>query len=339
MKDVIVKYLKSYKKQNISLSELENLFSGNISYKNFAATVKELIQEGILTEKNPENNNNKEVPLAFKLGINRYELKKDFIHCIKEASLNMVDSVDLQAYLTLSEETWNNELPYINKVNEYILLNQLPLDYATAQERSFHIVGDEKWIDEKGGRKILERINIWDKLNIISTNDPLMMAVNPFQFLKSEYSHLIVENKAAFLALMEGIKDTKFTSLIFGSGWKIVSNIVMLEKQLGLSGTHKLYYFGDVDYEGISIWNSLNQKIRAELAIDFYTELLKKPYSIGKETQQKNETALNNFIKNFSSEEQASILKLLEKGAYLPQEGLDKDELQNIWRRAAWGQI
>lgn len=336
MKNIIVNYLKSHKNQNITLNELENLFSGDISYKNFANVVNELIHDGILTEKNPKNNNNKEIPLAFKFAINRYELKKDFIYCIKETSFNMVDSIDLQAYFTLSEETWNNELPYIQKVNEYILSNKLPLDYATSQERSFHIVGDEKWIDEKGGRKILERINIWDKLKVMNTNDPLMMAVNPFQFLKSEYSHLIVENKATFLALMEVLKDTKFTSLIFGSGWKIVSNIVMLERQLGLKGIHKLYYFGDLDYEGISIWNSLNQKIRAELAIDFYTELLKKKYSIGKETQKKNEVALNNFVKNFSTEEQAYILKLLEKGAYLPQEGLEKDELQNIWRSAVW---
>ncbi|WP_055669760.1 Wadjet anti-phage system protein JetD domain-containing protein [Desnuesiella massiliensis] len=339
MKNVIVNYLKSYKKQNITLSELENLFSGDVSYESFAATVKELIQEGILTEKNPENKNSKEIPLAFKFGINRYELKKDFIQSIKAASFSMVDSIDLQAYFKLSEEIWNKELPYIKKVNEYILLNKLPMDYATAQERSFHIVGDEKWIDEKGGRKILERINIWDKLKIASTNDPLMMAVNPSQFLKSEYWHLIVENKTTFLALMEVLKDTKFTSLIFGSGWKIVSNIVMLESQLGLKGAHKLYYFGDLDYEGISIWNSLNQKIGAELAIDFYSELLKKPGSAGKETQQKNEKALNNFIKNFNSEEQASILKLLEKGDYLPQEGLGKEELQNIWRSAVWGQI
>jgi len=339
MKDVIVKYLKSYKNQNITLSDLENLFSGNISYTSFATVVKELIKEGILTEKNPENNNNKEIPLAFKFGINRFEIKKDFIQNIKDASFCMVDSIDLQLYFKLSEETWNKELPYIKKVNEYILLKKLPLDYATAQERSFHIVGDEKWIDEKGGRKILERINIWDKLKIASTNDPLMMAVNPAQFLKSEYCHLIVENKTTFLALMEVLKDTKFTSLIFGSGWKIVSNIVMLESQLGLKGTHKLYYFGDLDYEGISIWNSLNQKISAELAINFYSELLKKPYSIGKETQQKNEIALKNFIKYFNSDEQANIIKLLEKGAYLPQEGLGKDELQNIWRSAVWGQI
>lgn len=339
MKNVIVNYLKSYNKQNIALSELENLFSGNINYKSFATIVKELIEEGVLTEKNPKNNNNKEIQLAFKLGINHYELKKDFIKHIKDASFSMVDSIDLQAYFKLSEETWNKELPYIKKVNEYILLNKLPVDYVTAQERSFHIVGDEKWIDEKGGKKILGRINIWDKLKITSANDPLMMAVNSFQFSKSEHYHLIVENKATFLALMEVLKDTKFTSLIFGSGWKIVSNIVMLEKQLGIKGTHKLYYFGDLDHEGISIWNSLNQKIRTELAIDFYTELLKKPYSIGKETQQKNEIALKNFIKNYNSKEQENILKLLEKGAYLPQEGLGKDELQDIWRSAVWGQI
>lgn len=332
MKDIIINYLKSYKKQTISLSELEKLFKGNITYKNFAEVVKELIKEGILTEKKPENNNNKDTPLAYKFGINHYELKKDFRNSIKEASFNMSGEIDLQAYFALSEETWNKELPYIKKVNEYIISNNLPQEYATVQEHSFHIFGDEKWIDEKGGKRLLERINLWNKLKIIDTNDPLMMAVNPKQFLREEYHHLIVENKATFLALMDGLQNTEFTSLIFGSGWKIVANIVMLERQLGLARPHKLHYFGDLDYEGISIWNSLNRKFKAELAVDFYSALLKKSCSIGKENQQKNEVALNYFIKKFEPKEQEDIIKLLNQGAYLPQEALDKEELQSIWR-------
>lgn len=339
MKNVVIDYLKSYKKQNITLNELESLFNGNVSYESFAQNIKELIIDGILEEKNSENKNNKGISLAYKFKINHYKLKKDFIDSIKKVSFTLCEDIDLQSYYGASEETWSKELPYIMKVNEYILSNDLPVEYATAQERSFNIVGDEKWIDEKGGKRILERIKIWDKLKIISTNDPLMMAVNPCQFAREEYYHLIVENKATFLALIDELKDTKFTSLIWGSGWKIVSNIVMLERQLGLKGIHKLYYFGDLDYEGISIWNSLNQKVKTQLAMDFYTELLKKNYSLGKETQQKNDIALNKFVENFTLEEQDRILKILKQGAYLPQEGLDKYELQSIWRDGNWEQV
>lgn len=336
MNSRVINYLKSYKKSTITLSQLENLFPGDTDYNSFAAVIKELIDNDILTEKNAEINNRKEIPLAYKFGINRYELKRAHIENIQSFRLQIDPELDLQEYLALSEEIWNRDLSYIKKVNEYILAQRLPDDYVTSQERSFHIVGDEKWIDEKGGRKLLERIKLWDKLKIMNSGEPLMMAVNPSQFSRGEYSHLIVENKATFLALMDVLRETEYTSLIFGSGWKIVSNITMLEKQLGLKGIHKLYYFGDLDYEGISIWNCLNEKVEARLAIGFYRELIKKPYSKGKESQVKNETALNNFVKLFSSEEEKYIIELLENKGYLPQEGLDKEELGKVWRNTDW---
>ena len=38
---------------------------------------------------------------------------------------------------------------------------------VTAPERSYEITGDEKWIDENGGREILERVKLLEKLKII----------------------------------------------------------------------------------------------------------------------------------------------------------------------------
>lgn len=336
MSNKIENYLKSYKKATITLSQLEALFPGDTDYNSFATVIKELIDRGILTEKNPENNNRKEIPLAYKFGINRYELRRDYIENIQNFRLQIHSVIDLEAYHTLSEEVWNRDLPYIIKVNQYILAEKLPEDYVTSQERSFHMVGDEKWIDEKGGRKLLERIKLWDRLKIMNSGDPLMLAVNPLQFSREEHFHMIVENKATFIALMDVLGETKFTSLIFGSGWKIVSNITMLEKQLGLKGKHKLYYFGDLDYEGISIWNSLSEKVEVNLAVGFYRELIKKPYSKGKENQVKNERALNNFVKLFNSEDGKYISEFLENKSYIPQEGLDKEELGMIWRNINW---
>jgi len=263
-------------------------------------------------------------------------LKKDYISKIEKYSFKINDEINLQEYFNLNEGELEKDLPYISKVNEYISENGLPKDYATTQERSFHITGDEKWIDEKGGKKILDRINIYDKLKIWNNSDPLMLAVNPKVYTKECHYHLIVENKATFMALMEVVGEIEFYSLIFGSGWKIVGNINMLEKQLGVSGNHKIFYFGDLDNEGISIYNSLNEKISVNLAVDFYKELLKKPYSFGKENQFRNESAIGRFISFFTTEEETVILDILNKGGYLPQEGLNRQELQDIWRNSIW---
>lgn len=336
MYNYLISYLKSYKKCNITLGELENLVPGNSSYNTFAESVRKLIDDNILVEKNPKDNNGKEIPLPYKFGINKYELKREHIDNVQKEILNISKEIDLQEYFNLSEEVWNKDLLYIYKINKYIAGKGLPKDYATPQERSFNIVGDEKWIGEKGGKKLLDRIKLWEKLNIVNSTDPLMLAANPKQFSKSEYCHLVVENKATFMALLTGLQETEFTSLIFGSGWKVVANINMLAKQLGIEGTNRLYYFGDLDNEGISIWNSLDEKVPAYLAVEFYRELLKKPYSKGKETQQRNEKALKKFTSFFSKEEKTQIENILEEGGYLPQEALNKDELMNIWRNTKW---
>jgi hypothetical protein len=339
MYNELILYLKFYKKATISLGELEKLVPGDTTYRSFAEVVKRLVREEILIEKNPDSNNGKEIPLPYKFGVNKYELKKEHINNVQEFTLEAQGEIDLQEYLNLSEEIWNKDLPYIKKINEYIAKRGLPGDFATSQERSFHIMGDEKWIDEKGCKKLLERIKLWDKLKILNAADPLMLAVNPKRFTKSEHHHLIVENKATFMALMEVLPETGCTSLIFGAGWKVTANIIMLQKQLSLEGTHKLYYFGDLDYEGVSIWNSLNERTEAKIAVDFYKELLKKLPSKGKESQLRREKALNNFLKAFNEDEQGKILELLQSGRYLPQEGLTKDELTSIWRSAEWAQV
>ncbi len=336
MYDYLISYLKSYKKVTITLGDLEKLVPGDIIYNTFAENVIKLIDDNILVPKNPKVNNGKEIPLPYKFGINKYELKREQVNDIQSYNLNISEDIDLQDYFNLSEKDWNRDLPYIDKVNKYIIEKGLPKGYALPQERSFQIIGDEKWIDEKGGKKLLDRIKLWEKLNIVNNSDPLMLAVNPKQFSKLEYLHLIVENKATFMALIDVLKDTDFTSLIFGSGWKIVSNVIMLEKQLGLEGNHKLYYFGDLDNEGISIWNSLNEKVPTCLAVEFYSELIKKPYSLGKETQQKNPIALRNFLHFFEDEDKKKIIGILDDGGYLPQEGLNKDELGRIWRSINW---
>ena len=335
MKKQILSFLILLKKSTVTLSQLENIFSGNTSYDILATNIKELIDEGVLEEISPKVNNGKSVLLAYKFRINRHKLKKELFEEIQNMRLKLQPEIDLEDYFILSEDIWRKDLPYILKVNEYLKKNKT-FEEITHQEHSYNITGDEKWIDEKGGRKLLERIKLWDNLEILSAGEPLMLAVNPTQFLKGEHLHLIVENKATFYALLDTLKKTNFTSLIFGSGWKVVSNISMLSRQLGLKGENKLYYFGDLDYEGISIWNSLNEKIACKLAVKFYSELLKKDYSFGKENQQKNKVALNQFLKVFTDEEQGYIKGLLDNGGYYPQEGLNKHELGNIWRNNIW---
>ncbi|WP_425449040.1 Wadjet anti-phage system protein JetD domain-containing protein [Dethiothermospora halolimnae] len=329
----ICSYLENRKKKTIYLTELAKLFPGNINYDEFFTNIKKLEEVDILIPVKSHGTNNKNNPLYNTYRINKGYFRQQLIDEIQNFKLRLHSDIDLNSYLSLNKKELKKDLPYIKIVDKYLKEKGLPTKEVSSPERSYEIIGDEKWIDEKGGRRFLRRINLYEKLKISYKNDPLMFAINPKELDKKEHKHMIVENKATFHLFLDVLNITDFTSLIYGGGWKIVSNIVMLEKQLGLSSCkHILYYFGDMDYEGISIWSGLNGKRKTYLALEFYRELLKIKPSKGKESQRKNDRALDKFLQNFNDDEKLNIKKLLKDKKYYPQEALNKEVVEKIWR-------
>lgn len=337
MENIIFEYLKSYKKKTVPLSQLENLLTGSQSYEDFASVIGNLVERDVLKPVKSHGTNGKSIPLFNTYRIMKSNLRETLNGEIQRYSIKFNPNIYLDSYFSLDEKEWYRDFPYIQRIDFYLNNKGLPTDYATIPERSFQLVGDEKWIDEKDGKKLLERIKLWDKMQIMTNPDPLMFGINPLKFSEPSHIHLAVENKTTFYALMDSIKYTDFTSIVYGAGWKIVANIQRLPIQLGLeNGFHRVYYFGDLDAEGISIWYSLYQKHKIELALPFYRALLEKDYSIGKETQQKNMEAIEKFKSYFREEEIAIIGELIQREGYIPQEGLKKEELANIWRNGLW---
>lgn len=331
MNKTIESYLSNYKKKKISLNEIERLFSGEMTYEEFAKEVLEFVELGILAPVKSHKTNNKIISLHNTYHIRASKLKSTIKDEIRNFQLICDSNIKLNNYYGLSKEKWEKDISTIKKIDKYLKINGLPKSSATAQERSYNIIGDEKWIDTSG-KTLLERIQIWDKLKIDTNPDPLMFGINPNQFKNKKHKHLIVENKTTFYNLMKILKDTSFTSLIYGAGWRILANINSLEKQLGLEeDNHELYYFGDLDKEGISIWNGLNNIRHIKLAKEFYEEILYKDYTKGKINQRQNKEALDCFLENFNKEQNKQIKNLLEEGGYYPQEALDKYELKDLW--------
>lgn len=331
----IISHLKSRKNREIPLTEIEKLFTGDINYEDFAKVVKSLEKDNILIPVKSHKTNNKSIPLYNTYRINKSYFKDKLINQIQTFKLRADENINLQGYFSLSEYEWKRDLPYIRLIDTHIKEKGFPNSEAPSPERSYEIIGDEKWIDEKGGKALLERLGVWNKLKVSHNVDPLMFAINPENVNNPINKHIIIENKSTFYDFLSSLDQTCFTSLIYGSGWKIVSGIVMLEKQLGLENkTHELFYFGDIDYEGISIWNTLNEKRQVIPAVNFYSKLLEKPAAQGKENQKENAGALENFMNYFSNEEGNKIKMLLKQRYYYPQEGLGKDEIREIWRKS-----
>ncbi|MFY0544951.1 Wadjet anti-phage system protein JetD domain-containing protein [Brevibacillus sp. H7] len=338
MYEKIFRHLQTFKNSKISLGQLEALADPDMTYTSFQTTIQMLLDNQVLKPVSKHGTNGKNPPLPLTYRIRKSIIAQSLKREIQAAQLRFHPSIKLDTYFSLSETRWNKDLPYIESINNYLTRHGVPQEEATAAERSFHLVGDEKWIDEKGGRKLLETIGIWDLLRITALPDPLMLAMNVMQFRESQnvYQHLIVENKTTFYAIQPILPSLPYATLIYGAGWKVVSGLENLPDQLGLGPEvqSRFEYFGDLDHEGIAIWHALFEKYRAVPAVDVYLGLLKQNPSTGKETQIVREEAVRRFVTFFSDEEGQRIQNLLREGKYLPQEALEAEILRDVMKQS-----
>lgn len=234
-------------------------------------------------------------------------------------------------------EELEQDLTALHQLDIYLKQYGFPQTRALPQERSFEIFHNEKWISEHGGKQFLEKVRVWELLEIWPIADPVSFAVNPNSFNEEMHRLLIVENKATFYSLLPALKDANFTALLYGQGKAIHSTIQVLPEQLPLNYERvKYYYFGDLDAEGIAIWYKLQQKHPVTLALPFYRACLQKEVAKGKEYQRKNNEAIETFCYHFSSQEAKKIKETLQEGFYYPQEILNAEALCHIWRDADW---
>lgn len=325
-------YLQIYNKKTILLEDLEKTCDGQVSYEQFSNIILELINEEVLTKFKNGKIHHQNPRLHYKYKFHKPKLNKELsyqIHTLQKKYMRL----NLSTYYHLTMKDWEKDLPYIKQINEYITENaHLPKDEVLHTELSFQLVGNEKWIENGHGREVLERLGLWDNIKIQKHPDPLMMAINTNNLNKKIYFHLIVENKSNYYALLGDLSNSDFTTLIYGQGWKITSNIKQLEKQLpSLKGIHKIFYFGDLDYEGISIWHNLSQVRKIDLALDFYKELIKQKESETSKNQKRNKKAMEVFLNNFNNEKEI-IDQLLKDGKYYPQEAILEEKQREILR-------
>lgn len=333
----IIQYIQRQRRQTVTLAELEEAVPGDTSYLDFAGIIRDMEAKYILLPVKRSGTNCKEPPLANAYRINRACLNQDRVREIAMLTLELHPAILLESYYKPGEDDFQHDWPLIEQVDAYLKKVGLPEVAATAPERSYQIAGDEKWIDEQGGRQFLERLGLWQAMRIHPVSEPLMLAVNPSAYARNQALHLVVENKAAYNGLLPALAESPFLSLIFGSGWKIAGNLHMLDRQLNWKGESRcIYYFGDLDWEGVSIWNRLQQEETVPPALPFYRALLERVPASGKERQRENHSALEAFAAYFTAEEGNRMAELLKNRRYYPQESLDPEELQRIWRAHHW---
>ncbi|GGM18997.1 hypothetical protein GCM10011351_00960 [Paraliobacillus quinghaiensis] len=337
MDQQIKRLLATYKKKTIKLAELEFLMKSFLpTYAAFAEAVLQLEKQGILVMVKAKGRTSRTPSLAFNYRINKNLIVEDFHVELQHYRSTLHAAINLDLYYGKDPSLWKKDLPAILKIDAYIKEHGFPDDQVPAPERSYALVGDEKWIVEKGGKEVLERIGLFDRLQIIPVSEPLMFAINPKKIHEASQYHLIVENKTTYQGLLPALKETMFASLIYGSGKAVIKSMEQFSMQYPVEAKHHFFYFGDIDREGIAIWHSLDKKIKMILAMPFYQACLVKTPSIGKEYQREQITSLEQFLPFFSDEQQEQMKEMLANGKYHPQETLKTKELQQIWRESDW---
>lgn len=323
-------YLKTYvkKKKTINLIQLEQVWPSGEGREGFIEALELLQTEGVLEPVKSAGVSPQGLPQRFR--IHRKILESQKRSNIRELNLGLHPDISLMNYYRLTESDLEKDLPHILKVDEALRLTGLPHHPMTIPELSLWLMGDEKWLTEKGGRELLVRLGIWLTLEPLVTKhpEPLMMAVNLKQVPRGNdlLKVLVVENKSTYYALL---KDTSWHCLVYGAGWKIRGNMRMLPQQLNLPEEKLLVnYFGDLDPEGIRIWRTLfeSNPFQVVPAVGLYKKLLKNQWRRGKEKQRLDEVtrrAITSFAGYFSGEVAEELEKQLNERKYIPQEALD----------------
>jgi hypothetical protein len=264
--------------------------------------------------------------------------KKDYSDLEEELKYRLLPLISVDYYLS-HLDIYEKDRPWVIMLNEYLRNKKANLNYrVSVNERSFEIWNQEKFLAKGQGKHILKRCGLDIQfLNIYGTTEPL-----------AYYTHtrtvpqnlLILENKDTFYSmrmhLLEGkemIQGIKIGTLIYGAGKGILRSFqdfdVCVEPYMK-EKKNKIYYFGDMDYEGIGIYESLAEMFydRWEIApfVPAYRLMLKKTVTVKNlpdTKEQQNRNIKEMFFSYFQKADREEMKRILKCNKYIPQEILN----------------
>ena len=212
---------------------------------------------------------------------------------------------------------------------------------VSENERSFAIWHREKFLQRGPGFRILKNCGIDPALlAFYSTSEPLAYYAAQ---RSAGQNILMIENKDTFFSmrkvLLSGkrqILGTEIGTLIYGAGkgiWKSLDDFdLCVEPYMKDENNHYLY-FGDLDYEGIGIYDRVRDIFRSggRKIVPFtaaYRKMAEKAGRLGTEElpetrEQQNRDIRQEFFNHFSRTEEGWMRNILESGHYIPQEILN----------------
>ena len=329
------------KSATITLDELSDLCN-TADYGILVSDIRGLVDSGILKPMGKETNG-MYPPLR-----NHYRIirEDDDASDAKDEIMRLGPDFNPSGYLA-KKALYVKHRGLLRCLCEYVRRNSGELDLIMSKnERAYAVWGNEKQLDDALCKSML-RFTGWDeRLNYYDTPEPFL------DYLcagANTESVLILENKDIWFSLRKLFMESKagcllygvkIDGLLYGEGKKItrVGALKDYSKE-GFARPPSFYYWGDLDYEGISIFLAVSKAIspegRCEQVSEDCRELPVRLFTPGymamlgyaktqtltqRRTAQVPPTDMERFLECFDSVSALEIRTLLESGEYIPQE-------------------
>lgn len=354
MKKNIVLRRRMISMKRISLKELLHSRQNN-TYEQQYQYILELISEGKVKPVKASGTNGKHPALYREYWL--AEQEKDYSIFEEELKYRLHPMISIDYYLS-HLANYEQDRPWILMLSEYLKKHREKLEYTeSTNERSFEIWSREKFLSRGQGKRILKNCGLAEGfLNIYQTTEPLAYYSRTRQVPQNI---LILENKDTFYSmrrhLMEGsareaakiadkipregkdrVLGMEIGTLIYGAGKGILRSFLDFDlcvEPYMKNGENRIYYFGDLDYEGIGIYESLAEMVSGRWEIlpftEAYAAMLEKAdgtcgaKNLPDTKEQQNRNIREDFFAHFHEETVSRMKAVLESGKYIPQEILN----------------
>lgn len=316
-----IKALQNHKTIYIFERELVKL-TGLENYPDYLNTVNHLVSEGVIEGVKAAGMNGK-IPHSYK----KFRILKSNEKTPLLEKLNYLYPGFNTDYYSRNSSELEKDYKCIQVLSDFLNRNK-ELKPSSLNERSFEIFTDEKFLTSSAGNSILCNLKFpLERLNIYKTREPFF----DFYIEEPENNILIIENKDTWYSLKRVMLENgrlilcgrKFNILVYGEGWKILDSFEFIEEKTYKDRVRDIYYIGDLDYVGISIYNRLNEKYQEfeiKPLVELYDLMIEMSRGLNLKTMKLNQKRykINEFMELLTNGRE--LAELFKARKYIPQE-------------------